>query len=115
MTKSEQQKILARLRDMCREPEFEVISNHLYSKNDEYQRIYEWLEKTGNIDSDYLDNLGSKNAYALVHNPEKLTFKECCTVLTFLLRAEHWSEGAFFEALSDGDVYKLLSRMVETI
>ena len=115
MTKSEQQKTLTEIRDMCRDPEFEVISNHLYSKKDELERIYEWLEKTGNFDYYYSEHLGNKNGYELAHNPEKLTFKECCTALTFLLRAEHWSEGAFFDALSDGDVYKLLSRMVETI
>lgn len=115
MTKAEQRKIFMNLRDMCKNPEFEKIGNEVFSKGNEISRLYEDLEKTSNLDVDYADHIGERNGYELASNPEKLTFKECCTVLTFLLRAEHWSPGAFVEALQDGTVYKLLSRAVEVM
>ncbi len=115
MTKAEQRKVFMELRDMCKNPKFEQIGGMTFSKGEEYSRIYSGLEKTGNLDVNYADNLKNNDGYELAANPEKLTFKECCTVLTFLLRAEHWSEGAFTEALADGSVYKVLSRLVEAM
>lgn len=115
MTKAEQRKLFIDLRDLCKNPQIEQISNKVYSKSDEYARTYDVLEKTGNLDVKYADHLEGKDGYELASKPDKLTFKECCTVLTFLLRAEHWSDGAFTEALMDGSVYKVLARAVETM
>ena len=115
MGKAEARKLFMELRDMCRKPEIQQIGNMTFSKGDEYSRIYSGLEKTGNLDIDYADNLKGKDGYELAANPSNLTFKECCTVLTFLLRAERWSDGAFTEALMDGSVYKVLSRAVEVM
>ena len=103
------------LRDMCKNPEVEEIGGHLYSKGEEYSELYKVLDKTGNFDVDYADHLDGKDVYALASRPDKLSFQECCTVLTFILRSEHWSEGSFAEALKDGTVYKLLSRAVEAM
>ena len=115
MTKAEQRKIFIDLRDFCSRPIFEKIGDETFSKRDEYRRIYEGLEKTDNFDVNYADNLKGKDGYEMASNAEKLTFKECCTVLTFLLRAEQFAEGAFTEALSNGNVHKLLARAVEVM
>lgn len=114
-TKAEMRKLFIGIRDTCKNPKFEEISGNLYSKGDEYSRIHRVLDETGTLDYDYADNLGNRNGYELARTPENLTFKDCSTALTFLLRAERFSEGAFTEALKDGTVYKLLSRMVETL
>lgn len=115
MTKADQRRLFMQLRDMCKEPEFQKVGNHTFSKKDESHKIYEVLEKTGNLDVEYADHLGDRDGYELAAHPENLTFTECCTVLTFLLRAGHFSEGAFEESLADGSVYKVLSRAVETM
>ncbi len=115
MTKVEQRKVFIELRDFCRKPELEKIGDEMFSKRDEYRRIYEGLEKTGNFDVNYADNLKGRDGYEMASNAEKLTFKECCTVLTFLLRIERFSAGAFTEALSNGNIYKLLARAVEVM
>ncbi|MBQ4430642.1 MAG: hypothetical protein II877_03990 [Synergistaceae bacterium] len=115
MTKVEMRKLFMELRDMCKKPEFETVGDMLFSKGDEYSRIYQGLEKAGNLDVEYADHIGERSGYELASQPEKLTFKECCTVLTFLLRAERFSPMAFTGALQDGTVYKLLSRAVEAM
>lgn len=115
MTKAEQRKAFMEIRDMCKTPKFEEIGGRLYSKNDESSKLHEVLDKTGNLDVDYADHLEGKNGYDMAAKAGRLTFKECCTVLTFLLRAERFTEGAFTEALQDGTVYKLLSRAVEVM
>ena len=115
MTKVEQRKAFMSIRDMCKAPKFETIGGHLYSKSDEYSELYDVLDKTGNLDVDYANHLEGKNGYDMATKAERLTFNECCTVLTFLLRAERFTEGAFAEALQDGTVYKLLSRAVEVM
>ena len=115
MTKAEVRKRFFELRDMCRKPKFETINRTTYSKGNEYKKLYEMLENTGNFDVNYADNLKGKSGYEMGANAENLTFKECCTVLTFLLRAERFSEGAFTGALADGTVYKLLKRAAEVM
>lgn len=82
---------------------------------DEYRKIYEGLEETGTLDADYAENLGDRNGYALAKNADVLSFKDCCTVLTFLLRAEHWTPGAFNDALQSGSIHRLLKRAVEVL
>ena len=113
MTKAEIRKRFIEIRDLCHNPEFE--QNSRYTKNNEYQKLYKTLEDTNNLDVNYADNLKGKNGYEMAKKAESLTFKECCTVLTFLLRAERFAEGAFTEALADGTVYKLLKRAVEVM
>lgn len=115
MANPEQRKAFMRLRDLCKSPKSEKINGQVFSKGDEQSQIYNVLEKTGALDVEYASHLEGKDVYALMAQPGKLTFQECCTILTFLLRAEHWAEGTFTEALMNGSVYKLLSRAVEAM
>ena len=115
MTKAEMRKLFMELRDMCKNPKFEVVGGHLYSKGDQYSKAYSVLTETGTLDVDYMDHIKGGNGYEMASHPEKLTFEDCCTVLTYILRSEHWSDGAFAEALENGTVYKVLSRAVEVM
>ena len=115
MTKAEIRKRFFELRDKCRSPKFETINNMTFSKNDEYGELYKLLEDTGNLDVNYADHLKGRDAHKMGEKADTLTFKECCTVLTFLLRAERFSEGAFTGELADGTVYKLLKRAAEVM
>lgn len=108
MTKAEVRKRFIEVRDLCRNPEEKQMGN-------EYRKVYRMLDDTGNLDVNYADNLKGRDGYEMAAKAETLTFKECCTVLTFLLRAERFSEGAFTGALSDGTVYRLLKRAAEVM
>ena len=113
--KVETLKRFMRIRDKCKNPKFEKVNGILYSKGDEYQELYKLLDETGNLDVKYIDNLKGRNGYELAGQSEKLTFKDCCTVLTFILRAERWTDGAFGGELKNGNVYALLSRACEEL
>ena len=116
MTATEKQKVFIELRDLCNKPfEFELIDGIRFSKGDEYALVHKGLEKTGCFDRNYLANLDGKDGYEMAENPEQLTFEECCTVLTFLLRAERFSEGLFDSMLENKTIYKLLKRAVEVM
>lgn len=115
MTKAEIRKRFMALRDKCQNSEFETVDGVQISKGREYSELHKLLEDTGNFDVNYGDNLRGRDGYEVVANADNLTFKECCTALTFLLRAERFDEGAFTEALADGTIYKLLKRSVEVM
>lgn len=115
MTKAEARKRFIALRDKCQNPEFETVDGMQISKGREYNELYKLLEDTGNFDVDYADNLKGRDGYEVAADAENLTFNDCCTALTFLLRAERFSEGTFTEALEDGTIYELLTRAVEVM
>lgn len=92
-----------------------MIGKNEFSKGDEYSRIYKGLEDIGVLDYDYFEHLRGKDGYEMASQAEKLTFQECCTVLTFLLRAERFAEGAFTHALEEGTVYNILKRAVDVM
>ena len=116
MTKAEQRKALMELRDASKNPEFEKVGYFLYSKGDQYEKLGSWLKESSNLDVNYMEHMGeSENPNDFFADPDSLTFKECCTALTFIFRSEHWSDGSFSGYLKDGTVYKLLSRAVETM
>lgn len=118
--KDSAKEIFEGLRDICR--------NSIGEDDDDkscaaYSEVYKGLEETGNLDYDCLRHLNGRG-YELAGKPEKLTFSECCTVLTFLLRAErftdgyfdgHYFGGAFTSALKDGTVYRILDRACELL
>ena len=88
-------------------------------------KLYKGLGRAGCLDQEYNEHLEatrdkySPNSehpyYALIPHIQDLTFDECCAMLTFVLRAERWSDGWFDECLSNGNIYELLSRACEVI
>lgn len=117
MTKTEIKKRFTEMRDKCRNPKVKKEGYFLYSEGNEYEEMYELLGDTETLDREYLDNMREirKKTGDDISKAEKLTFKECCTALTFVLRSEHWQDGSFAEYLQDGTVYSLLSRAVEVM
>ena len=112
MNKAQKLKIFTAMRDYCSiEPEYETFGNETFSKREESAKIYEGLEATGDMDYNYLANLKGRSGYELARHPENLTFQECCSVLTFLLRAEHWTE----YPLDVEAAYKVLSRACDLL
>ena len=116
MDNATKKKKLLELRDMSGkdyEYEYSENSGNIFVKGNvkPYFNIANGLEELNLLDFDYLKN----------HNKIKsdkisdYTFDECLTELTFLLRAERFAPGAFYEALEDKTVYKLLDRAIKTI
>lgn len=90
------------LRDKCQNPKIEEVDKI-------YKALYKLLEDTNNMDFDYLDHFKEKFFTKI----EKLTFKQCCTALTFILRSEHFSNGSFADYFMDRTVYRLLDRAAQ--
>lgn len=96
-----------------------------------YRNFYMCFVKTGCFDDDYINKFNvMKEKYANHNNNEhedkdichaiiahvdEFSFQECCTLLSFVLRAERWSEGWFEECLRNGSIQSLLARTQEII
>ena len=115
MTKAEMRKLFTELRDMCKSPKFEKAGRFWGSKGDEYERVARALLDSNTLDVDYASHIKGTDGYTMASHPENLTFEECCTAMTYLVRAQHWDDITFMEALQDGTVYKLLTRMCEVL
>ena len=103
----------------------ELLNDKKLSEDDLYVKLYDDLEAAGCCDHNYLKHLDDIEAkYSLgkeahgfidaVPHIKDLSFNECCTLLTFLFRAERWAGGWFETYLNDGTIYKLLSRARDT-
>ena len=106
----------------------EIFGNeHNYSDGKLYSKLYMDFTAAECFDDDYFNNLialkgkyspndRDDNSYnAVIPYINKLSFKDCCTLLSFLLRAERWSEGWFEECLQNGSVKSLLERARDTL
>ena len=84
----------------------------IFSRGDIYGSLYKGLEAIDGIDRNYQENLdkikGNDYSEKITHLQD-FSFKECCTVLTALLRYERFVEGVFYGAVRSGDVLKILS------
>ena len=116
----DRKKVFTELRDLCK--------NKKKDDNDGsfYIRLYEDLEAAKCVDYDYRNSLeaaqkkysvneGEHIYSSLIPHVKKLSFNECCSMITFLLRAERWSGGWIDECLGNGELYALLSRACETL
>lgn len=91
-----------------------------YMADDEnlYSRLYRELEEYKALDYNYLDNFEKIKGEGLLDkmkHVDALTFKECCTMLTWILRSERFCEGSFYGEVNNGNVLKLLKRAYETV
>ena len=90
-----------------------------------YERLYEELNDSDCLDKEYHEHIkilsdkyspGSDYSYdVIIHHVNEFSFDECCSMLTFIIRAERWSDGWFNECLANGDIYRLLSNAYELI
>ena len=80
-----------------------------------YSDLHEGLEKTGYLDHDYFEHLKDKSGYDEFLRVNELSAKECGTALTFILRAEKYSDGVFDSYVNNGNIYKMLAHMCEVI
>ena len=97
-----------------------------YSDRKLYHNFYMRFATAECFDDDYLNNLNVlKGKYsindrdsiyhAIIPLVDQLSVEECCTLLSFVLRAERWSEGWFKECLQNGSIQSLLARAREII
>ena len=81
-----------------------------------YRTLYKGLEDVNGLDYEYLDNfrkIKGENYSEKIGHVNDFSFKDCCTLLTFILRAERFSDGFFYNAVSNGDVSRVLKRTKE--
>ena len=109
MEKTEQRKILQEWREKFKSFKAKDATPKMYS------RFYEDLERAGLIDTNYTEHMKGRTLDDVIPNVKELSFSDCKTYLTFILRAERWAEGWFSERTENGDIYKLLSRAGEVI
>ena len=81
--------------------------------NDMYTQLYKGLDKIKSLDFNYIENfekIKGANYDEKIKYLNDFSFDNCCTLLTFLLRGERFSEGLFEGAVKNGDVLQLLER-----
>ena len=111
---ADKKKTLKNIRDLFAksrtEKELEAEEADLYSK------LYKGIENAGIIDYNYSENFAKikgDNYSEKMEHVNDFTLKNCGTILTFILRGERFVERTFFEAVSSGNILKLLDRAAE--
>ncbi len=113
MTKAEVRKLLINIRDKCKNPKFKTTFEGAVI-GEISDSLYNLIKAIGGFDQDYFEHM--KNIGDDFENKiNTLSFQECHTILTYMLRSEHWSPGLLAEYLENGSVYALLVRMNETL
>ena len=80
--------------------------------DDLWGKAYGTLERENLLSSDYSDDTGDTSIDDVKQNIGTMSFKECCTWLTWILRGERFCEGLFQECIDDGSFLSLLDRCI---
>ena len=79
---------------------------------DAYDELRSKLEKTSSLDMAYIEHLTKLQEDVEIDdvfsNIGNLSFRDCCTCLTYILRLGHWTDDGFEEFLKNGTIYKIL-------
>lgn len=89
-----------------------------FSGGDLYRTLYKGLDSIGELDYDYLNNMEKIKGTTLedkMKNLQNFTFKECCTLLTAILRSDRFVEGLFNSVVISGDVLRLLTHAYDIL
>ena len=113
MSAKDKRLVLYRYQRIFNKPiDFEDDSEEM---TDLYIDFYDDLQDSGLMDMEYLDHMGDKSFDEVIPKVGEMSYQDCLTYLTFILRSEHWSEGWFLSCIKDGSIYKLLSRLLEVM
>ena len=109
MTKAEKRRTLMHYRDMLKGRKAKEDDTELYEK------FYEDLGKAECLDADYSDNMKKGEFDKAISKVEDFSLQDCIAYLTFVMRAERWSNGWFAKSIDDGSIYNLLKRAVDVM
>lgn len=96
---------------------FKKLQRLMETEKDEsrlWTEFYSELERHEYLDSDYLEHTRNANINEAMKEIDRLSFEECCTWLTWILRGERFSAGLFGKNISNGNVKALLNQAEET-
>lgn len=87
----------------------EAVEKNLWSK------VYEGLESAGYLDDNYLEHTRDIDMDEALKHINQMSFDECCTWLTWILRGNRFSEGLFDMNIENGNILRLLKRAEENM
>ena len=79
-----------------------------------WTEFYVELEKHEYLDANYLEHTRNADINEEMKHIDTMSFEDCCTWLTWILRGERFSVGLFGKNISNGNVKALLNRAEET-
>ena len=80
-----------------------------------WSEIYEGLESAGYLDNLYLEHTRDIDMEEAMKRIDNMSFEECCTWLTWILRGNRFSEGLFEMNIENGNISRLLKRAEENM
>ena len=80
-----------------------------------WSKVYEGLESAGYLDDKYLEHTRDIDMDEAMKQVEQMSFGECCTWLTWILRGNRFSEGLFKMNIENGNISRLLKRAEESM
>ena len=104
---ADKKEVLSKYRDIFRNRKASGATSELYTN------FYRDFEKVGLIDTRYSDHMKGKTIDDVISGVARMSYSDCLTWITFILRAQRWSDGWFADRTEDGTIYKLLSRACE--
>ena len=85
-------------------------------KNDDlWTPLAKGLEESGCADHDYLSHTEGRAIEDVISSINRMSFNECCTWLTWIVRGERFCEGLFTSCLDDGTLLALLTRACDVL
>ncbi len=104
---ADKKEVLRKYRDVFRGRKASGATTELYTN------FYRDFEEAGLIDTKYSDHMNGKTLEDVMPDVAKMSYADCLTWLTFILRAQRWSDGWFADSTENGTIYRLLSRACE--
>ena len=82
-----------------------------FSGGDLYRTLYKGLDSILNN----MEKIKGTTLEDKMKNLQNFTFKECCTLLTAILRSDRFVEGLFNSVVISGDVLRLLTHAYDIL
>lgn len=99
---------------MDNKAKLEIVKKAYESKSIRVKTYYSMLEETGDMQYDYT-NFVSDNFENDFEKINETGYHKCCCLLTYMLREDYFTNGAFEKRAEKGYVKKVLERMIELL
>ena len=120
-TREEKIKELKKYRDSIKNRKLEPqSSNHdraLYDGH-EYHRFADLLAWANCDDVDYAEHVNFRDGWNIhkeLSKVQNFTFRQCCAFATLIWRSERAGKHWFVESFNNGNLFKLVDRLIETM
>ena len=121
-TREEKIKELKKYRDSIKNRILKIYGSRLddrvYDDKKEYHRFANLLAWANCDDVDYAEHVNFRDGWNIhkeLSKVQNFTFRQCCAFATLIWRSERAGKHWFVESFNNGNLFKLVDRLIETM